>query len=178
MLSSNRWMDTQTTAFSLFILGKFAEKMNVVKIVIRVLRKRNGKVDQLCKAVQMRESVKQRRYRVPRFQHDVAERHAFPFRIDDAADDVADDRGGHIAQRMSVRDRRDLRRLFVELRDAERSSGLPVQRRRRDAHHTAAALAVVSGGFYIVGVFLFVYYTFCICGTGYTDGGQGHGHHL
>jgi uncharacterized protein YfaS (alpha-2-macroglobulin family) len=29
MLSSDRWMDTQTTAFALFVLGKYAEKMNV-----------------------------------------------------------------------------------------------------------------------------------------------------
>ena len=42
MLSSNRWMDTQTTAFSLFVLGKYAEKMNVANTNLSATVKVNG----------------------------------------------------------------------------------------------------------------------------------------
>ena len=42
MLSSDRWMDTQTTAFSLFVLGKYAEKMNVTKASLSAAVKVNG----------------------------------------------------------------------------------------------------------------------------------------
>ena len=42
MLSTNRWMDTQTTAFSLFVLGKFAEKMNVANTNLSATVKVNG----------------------------------------------------------------------------------------------------------------------------------------
>ncbi|MBQ8959254.1 MAG: hypothetical protein IJ057_12295 [Bacteroidales bacterium] len=42
MLSSNRWMDTQTTAFSLFVLGKYAEKMDVGKANLSATVKVNG----------------------------------------------------------------------------------------------------------------------------------------
>ena len=42
MLSSDRWMDTQTTAFSLFVLGKYAEKMNVANTNLSATVKVNG----------------------------------------------------------------------------------------------------------------------------------------
>ena len=42
MLSSDRWMDTQTTAFSLFVLGKYAEKMNVSNTNLSATVKVNG----------------------------------------------------------------------------------------------------------------------------------------
>ena len=42
MLSSNRWMDTQTTAFSLFVLGKYAEKMNISNTNLSANVKVNG----------------------------------------------------------------------------------------------------------------------------------------
>ncbi len=42
MLSSNRWMDTQTTAFSLFVLGKYAEKMGLNKTNLSATVKVNG----------------------------------------------------------------------------------------------------------------------------------------
>ena len=42
MLSSNRWMDTQSTAFSLFVLGKYAEKMNVNNTNLSATVKANG----------------------------------------------------------------------------------------------------------------------------------------
>ena len=42
MLSGDRWMDTQTTAFSLFVLGKYAEKMNVTNTNLSATVKVNG----------------------------------------------------------------------------------------------------------------------------------------
>ena len=42
MMSTNRWMDTQSTAFSLFVLGKYAEKMNVKNTNISATVKVNG----------------------------------------------------------------------------------------------------------------------------------------
>jgi len=42
MLSSNRWMDTQTTAFSLFVLGKYAQKMNISNTNLSATVKVNG----------------------------------------------------------------------------------------------------------------------------------------
>ena len=42
MMSTNRWMDTQTTAFSLFVLGKYAEKMNVKNTNLSATVKANG----------------------------------------------------------------------------------------------------------------------------------------
>ena len=42
MLSTNRWMDTQTTAFSLFVLGKYAEKMNLDNTNLSATVKVNG----------------------------------------------------------------------------------------------------------------------------------------
>ena len=42
MLSSNRWMDTQSTAFSLFVLGKYADKMNVTSTNLSATVKANG----------------------------------------------------------------------------------------------------------------------------------------
>ena len=42
MMSTQRWMDTQTTAFSLFVLGKYAEKMNVTNGSISATVKVNG----------------------------------------------------------------------------------------------------------------------------------------
>ena len=42
MLSTNRWMDTQTTAFSLFVLGKYAEKMNLTNSNLSATVKVNG----------------------------------------------------------------------------------------------------------------------------------------
>jgi hypothetical protein len=42
MMSSNRWMDTQTTAFTLFVLGKYAEKMNVANTNLSATVKVNG----------------------------------------------------------------------------------------------------------------------------------------
>jgi len=42
MMSSDRWMDTQTTAFSLFVLGKYAEKMNIANTNLSATVKVNG----------------------------------------------------------------------------------------------------------------------------------------
>lgn len=42
MMSTNRWMDTQTTAFSLFVLGKYAEKMNLNNTNLSATVKVNG----------------------------------------------------------------------------------------------------------------------------------------
>ncbi len=42
MLNSHRWMDTQTTAFSLFVLGKYAEKNNVSNGNLSAVVKVNG----------------------------------------------------------------------------------------------------------------------------------------
>ena len=42
MLNSNRWMDTQTTAFALFVLGKYAEKNNVSNGNLSAIVKING----------------------------------------------------------------------------------------------------------------------------------------
>ncbi len=42
MLSSNRWMDTQSTALSLFVLGKYADKMNVSNTNLSATVKVNG----------------------------------------------------------------------------------------------------------------------------------------
>lgn len=42
MMSTDRWMDTQTTAFSLFVLGKYAEKMNVSNTDLSATVKVNG----------------------------------------------------------------------------------------------------------------------------------------
>ena len=42
MMSTNRWMDTQTTAFSLFVLGKYAEKMKVNNTNLSATVKLNG----------------------------------------------------------------------------------------------------------------------------------------
>lgn len=42
MLSSQRWMDTQTTAFALFVLGKYAEKMNIANTNLSATVKVNG----------------------------------------------------------------------------------------------------------------------------------------
>jgi uncharacterized protein YfaS (alpha-2-macroglobulin family) len=42
MMSTNRWMDTQSTAFSLFVLGKYAEKMNVKNTNLSATVKANG----------------------------------------------------------------------------------------------------------------------------------------
>ena len=42
MLSSDRWMDTQTTSFALFVLGKYAEKMNVANTNLSATVKVNG----------------------------------------------------------------------------------------------------------------------------------------
>ena len=42
MVSSDRWMDTQTTAFSLFVLGKYAEKMGLNKANLSATVKVNG----------------------------------------------------------------------------------------------------------------------------------------
>ena len=42
MLSSDRWMDTQSTAFALFVLGKYAEKMNVANTNLSATVKVNG----------------------------------------------------------------------------------------------------------------------------------------
>ena len=42
VLSSNRWLDTQTTAFSLFVLGKYAEKMGLNKTNLSATVKVNG----------------------------------------------------------------------------------------------------------------------------------------
>ena len=42
MLSSDRWLDTQTTAFSLFVLGKYAEKNNLTNSNLSATVKVNG----------------------------------------------------------------------------------------------------------------------------------------
>ena len=42
MISGDRWMDTQSTAFSLFVLGKYAEKMNVANSNLSATVKVNG----------------------------------------------------------------------------------------------------------------------------------------
>ena len=42
VLSSDRWLDTQTTAFSLFMLGKYAEKMNISNSSLSAAVKVNG----------------------------------------------------------------------------------------------------------------------------------------
>ena len=42
MISGDRWMDTQTTAFSLFVLGKYAEKMNIDKTNLSATVKVSG----------------------------------------------------------------------------------------------------------------------------------------
>ena len=42
MVSSDRWMDTQSTAFALFVLGKYAEKMNVANTNLSATVKVNG----------------------------------------------------------------------------------------------------------------------------------------
>ena len=42
MISGDRWMDTQSTAFSLFVLGKYAEKMNVANSHLSATVKVNG----------------------------------------------------------------------------------------------------------------------------------------
>ena len=42
MVSSDRWMDTQTTSFALFVLGKYAEKMNVANTNLSATVKVNG----------------------------------------------------------------------------------------------------------------------------------------
>ena len=42
MVGSDRWMDTQTTAFSLFVLGKYAEKMGLNKANLSATVKVNG----------------------------------------------------------------------------------------------------------------------------------------
>ena len=42
VLSSDRWLDTQTTAFSLFVLGKYAEKMNITNGNLSAVVKVNG----------------------------------------------------------------------------------------------------------------------------------------
>ena len=42
MISGDRWMDTQSTAFSLFVLGKYAEKMGVSKVNLSATVKVNG----------------------------------------------------------------------------------------------------------------------------------------
>ena len=42
MISGDRWMDTQTTAFTLFVLGKYAEKMNVANTNLSATVKVNG----------------------------------------------------------------------------------------------------------------------------------------
>ena len=43
MVGSDRWLDTQTTAFSLFVLGKYAEKMGLDKTNLSATVKVNGK---------------------------------------------------------------------------------------------------------------------------------------
>ncbi len=42
MLSSNRWMDTQSTAFALYVLGKYAEKQGLEKTNLSATVKVNG----------------------------------------------------------------------------------------------------------------------------------------
>ena len=42
MMSTNRWMDTQSTAFSMFVLGKYAEKMGLNKTNLSATVKVNG----------------------------------------------------------------------------------------------------------------------------------------
>ena len=42
MISGDRWLDTQTTAFSLFVLGKYAEKMGLNKSNLSATVKVNG----------------------------------------------------------------------------------------------------------------------------------------
>ncbi len=42
MISGDRWMDTQSTSFSLFVLGKYAEKMNVANSHLSATVKVNG----------------------------------------------------------------------------------------------------------------------------------------
>lgn len=42
MISGDRWMDTQSTAFSLFVLGKYAEKMGLNKTNLSATVKVNG----------------------------------------------------------------------------------------------------------------------------------------
>ena len=42
MISGDRWMDTQSTAFALFVLGKYAEKMNVANSYISANLKVNN----------------------------------------------------------------------------------------------------------------------------------------
>ena len=42
MISGDRWMDTQTTAFSLFVLGKYAEKMNLSNVNLSATVKVNS----------------------------------------------------------------------------------------------------------------------------------------
>ncbi len=42
MLSSQDWMDTQSTAFALFVLGKYAEKMNIANTNLSATVKVNG----------------------------------------------------------------------------------------------------------------------------------------
>ena len=42
MISGDRWLDTQTTAFSLFVLGKYAEKMGLDKTNLSATVKVNG----------------------------------------------------------------------------------------------------------------------------------------
>ena len=42
MISGDRWMDTQSTAFSLFVLGKYAEKMGINKTNLSATVKVNG----------------------------------------------------------------------------------------------------------------------------------------
>ncbi len=42
MISGDRWLDTQTTAFALFVLGKYAEKMNIANTNLSATVKVNG----------------------------------------------------------------------------------------------------------------------------------------
>lgn len=117
-----------------------AEAVDVGEIRLVVVRKPDGEVDARGQLVQVLVAGKERTHRVARLAHDLQQR-LRPFRIDDAVQDVGQNGGRHIAERVPVRDGGELCAFAVERLDGHGS--VPAHAQRGDAHDAAAALAVV-----------------------------------
>lgn len=107
-----------------------AEAVDVGEIRLSVVRKPDGEVDARGQLVQMLAAGKEHAHRVARLTHDLQQRLRL-LRIDDAVQDVGQDGGRHIAERVPVRDGGELCTFAVERLDGHGS--VPADAQRGDA---------------------------------------------
>lgn len=124
-----------------------AQALDVVSIRIMVCSQLHRLVDNGAQVVNKVRSVKQTPGRLLRLVDDLQKGHLLFARENYPVQNVRHDRRRHIAQRMPMRDRRQVCALFIELLDRH---ACVINPQRRSPHDAAAAFAVVPGVFYVV----------------------------